>query len=248
MIAVRSAIFAITAGLFSASFALLLLPALAFPRRVFQQMARVWCRGLVALLSLCCGLRFRVVGRDNLPDAPSIIASKHQSAWDALIFHVLLEDPVYVLKRELLLIPFFGWYLRKAGNIAIDRAAGFQAIKVMQARVERAIAEGATVIIFPEGTRTTPGERAPYHPGIAAVYSGAAASVIPVALNSGLFWGPRQFNKRPGVITLEVLPAMPEGLPRKAFVKELERVIEEATARLCQQPVSQSTTSSREVA
>lgn len=236
MIAVRSAMFAIVATLFSALFALLLLPALALPRRLFQKMARLWCRVLVALLSICCGLRWRVVGGNNLPGVPSIIASKHQSAWDALIFHVLFDDPVYVLKKELLLIPLFGWYLRKAGNIAIDRAAGFRAVKVMLTSVQRAIAEGATVIIFPEGTRTAPGERASYQPGVAALYSEAGTSVIPVALNSGMFWGPRQFKKRPGVITIEVLPAMPKGLPRKTFVKELERVTEEATARLCRHP------------
>jgi 1-acyl-sn-glycerol-3-phosphate acyltransferase len=230
--ALRSALFALLALLHSVLMAVLMLPALALPRKLFQRLAANWCRGLVTLLRVCCGLRWQLQGGEHLPAGAAIVAAKHQSAWDTLIFHLLLDDPVYVLKRELLSVPFLGWYLGKAGNIAIDRSAGFRAIKTMLPAVDRALAEGAQVIVFPEGTRTAPGERARYQPGVAALYGRAGVPVIPVALNSGLFWGRRRFHKRPGVITIEVLPAMPPGLPRAAFLAELEHRIEEATARL----------------
>lgn len=228
----RSSLFALLAFIFSAVLAVLFLPALVIPRRGFQELAALWCKGLIALLEICCGLRWRLVGREHIPTGAAIIASKHQSAWDTLIFHVLMKDPVYVLKRELLLVPFLGWYLRKAGSIAIDRAGGFRSLKAMLPEVDRALAEGAKVIVFPEGTRTAPGERASYQPGIAALYARCSAPVVPVALNSGLFWGRRRFIKRPGVITIEVLPPFPPGLRSADFLSCLEARIEDATARL----------------
>lgn len=235
MTALRSFAFAVLALLFTALMIVAMLPGLALPRHHFQRLAAFWCRGLLVLLRMCCGLRWRLLGGGNLPQGPAIIAAKHQSAWDTLVFHVLLGDPVYVLKRELTRVPLFGWYLRKAGNIAIDRSAGLRAIRTMLPAVDRALAEGSQVIVFPEGTRTAPGEHAPYQPGIAALYGRADAPVVPVALNSGRFWGRRHLRKRAGTITLEVLPAMPAGLSRSAFLAELQQRIETATSRLSAQ-------------
>ena len=232
MIWLRSASFAVLALSWTIALSLLYLPLLLAPRRVMQRAAALWSRGLLKLLGVCCGLRWRVIGRENLPEGAVVIASKHQSAWDTLIFHVLVEDPVFVLNRELLRIPFVGWYMRKAGSIAVDRAAGFRAIKGILPKVQRALADGGQVIVFPEGTRTGPGQRQPYHPGIAAIYAHAKAPVVPVALNSGTFWSRRRFVKFPGLITLRILPAMPRGMPRSAFMEELEWRIEVATERL----------------
>ena len=229
----RSALFSLVALLWTSFLALLYLPLLLAPRQVMQRAAAFWCRGLIWLVGICCGLRWRLVGRDNLPAGAAVIAAKHQSAWDTLIFHVLVADPVFVLKRELLSVPLIGWYMRKGGSIPIDRAAGFRAIKAMLPAVDRALANGAQVIVFPEGTRTPPGQRRPYHPGIAAIYAHGGAPIVPVALNSGLYWRRRGFLKYPGLITLEVLPAMPSGMKRAAFMDELERRIEAATERLC---------------
>ena len=243
MTPLRSALFVMLALSFSALYAISLLPALLLPRRRFQRLAALWCRGLIALLRACCGLRWRLLGGEHIPTGAAIVASKHQSAWETLIFHVLLDDPVYVLKRELLSVPLLGWYLRKAGNIPIDRGAGFRALKAMLPVVDRALAGGAKVIVFPEGTRTAPGQRVPYQAGIAALYGRADVPVVPVALNSGLFWGRRRFLKRPGVISIEVLPPLPHGLPRVKFLRELEDRIEAATARLCREGSSNSTCS-----
>lgn len=229
----RSLAFALLAFLWTATLAVLYLPLLAAPRRWMQRAGRFWIRGVLALLAAICGLRHRIVGAELLPRGPVLIAAKHQSAWDTLIFHLLCDDPLFVLKRELLSVPLFGWYLRAAGNIPIDRGAGAGAIRAMTPLVQRRLAEGAQVIIFPEGTRTAPGSRRPYQPGIAALAARTGAPVVPVALNSGLYWGRRQLRKRPGTITLKVLPPLPPGLDRRTLMAELEQRIEAATAELC---------------
>lgn len=233
MILARSVLFSVLALLWTSLWSLLCLPLLLAPRRAMQRAAAWLFRGVLGLLAICCGLRWQLIGQENLPHGPAVIAAKHQSAWETLVFHVLLDDPVFVLKRELLKVPFLGWYMAKSGAIPVDRAAGFRAVKKMLPRVERALAAGAQVIVFPEGTRTPPGQRRPYQPGIAAIYGRVSAPVVPVALNSGMFWGRRRFLKLPGVITLEILPPMPSGLERRAFMRELEQRIESTTDRLC---------------
>jgi 1-acyl-sn-glycerol-3-phosphate acyltransferase len=145
-----------------------------------------------------------------------------------LFLSCYLNYPAFVLKRELLSIPLFGWYLRKVGMIAVDRAAGASALRNMARQASEAFAEGRSILIFPEGTRVPPGESRPYHPGVAALYTQLKVPVVPVALNSGLFWGRRSFVKRPGTVTVQFLPPIPPGLDRKAFMRELESRIEAA--------------------
>lgn len=233
--ALRSLAFAALSVVWSVGLAIAYLPLLLLPRARMQRAARLWIRGELALLALCCRLRHRIEGRQHLPSGAFVIAAKHQSAWDTLIFHLLLADPIYVVKKELFAVPLFGWHLRKAGNIGIARKAGFRALKTMLPAVAQRLGEGAQVIIFPEGTRVGIGARAPYQPGIAAIYARTAVPVVPVALNSGLFWGRRSFLKRPGVITLEILPAMPPGLGRERFLATLAERIETASARLAEE-------------
>ncbi len=234
MTAVRSALFAALAMLWTLVLGIAYLPLLVLPRRRMQRLAAFWCRGLIGLARVCCGLRWRLEGAAYLPQGPAIIAAKHQSAWETLAFHVLLNDPVYVLKRELLALPLVGWYLRRTGMIAIDRSAGASALRRMLPAARAALDRGSQLIVFPEGTRTPPGSRRRYQPGIAALYERAGeVPVIPVAVNSGLYWGRQKFLKYPGLITLEVLPPVPQGLTRTAFLAELEQRIETATDRLC---------------
>ncbi|MCP5365031.1 MAG: 1-acyl-sn-glycerol-3-phosphate acyltransferase [Hyphomicrobiales bacterium] len=232
MIAARSHLFTLSAVLWTAVMCALFLPLLVFPRRAMQVAAKLWAGGILVLARVVCGLGSSVRGRDNLPSGPVVIASKHQSMWETLIFHLLCIDPVYVLKKELLSLPFVGWYLRKAGNVAIDRSAGFRALKAMLPAVESRLKEGAQIIVFPEGTRGAPGSRLPYHPGIAAIYTRAGVPIVPVALNSGLFWGRGRILRCPGVITIEFLPPLPSGLDRSDFLRELQTQIEQATDRL----------------
>lgn len=208
------------------------LPVLLLPRRRAMQFGRFWARCVLALAKAIVGLDGRARGLDRLPSGPCIIAMKHQSAWDTLILPVLLGDPAVIIKRELLWVPFYGWYARRAGSIAIDRKGGAAALRGMVAAARAAAAQGRPIVIFPEGTRTAPGERLVYQPGIAALYQALRLPVVPAAVNSGLFWGRRSFVKRPGRTTLEFLEPIPPGLPRRQFMAALEARIEAATAEL----------------
>ncbi len=187
---------------------------------------------MTVLLKATVGLDYEIRGQENIPDGPALFASKHQSAWDTGIFFLVLDDVSYVLKKELLSIPLYGWLLKKDKMVAIDRAGGASALKQMVRDCREIFADDRQLVIFPEGTRSEPGAKLPYHPGIAAVYKQENVPVVPVALNSGMFWGRRSFSKNPGKITLEFLEPIPEGMDRKSFMAELEGRVESATNRL----------------
>jgi 1-acyl-sn-glycerol-3-phosphate acyltransferase len=228
----RSALFIVFTWAWTLVLSLLYLPLLAMPRKAMRPAVRLWLVGMLGALRVLAGLKWELRGGENLPSGPLIIASKHQSAFETFVFHLLLGDPAYILKRELLWIPFFGWYLGKSGVIAIDRSAGTKALKAMVKGAEEAVAEGRPVIIFPEGTRAAPGAKLPYHSGVAMLYGALKVPVVPIALNSGLFWRRRGFAKKPGTLTLEALPPIAPGMDRKAFMAELENRIETASDRL----------------
>jgi 1-acyl-sn-glycerol-3-phosphate acyltransferase len=233
MIAVRSFLFHIAFYGWTAFLAVLYLPLLVMSRQTMQAGTRFWLRGLLFLAAMICGIRYQVIGRERLPAGAAVIAAKHQSAWDTMIFHQLLDDPVFAVKRELFAIPLLGWYMRKAGCMRIDRSSPVRAMRTMIMGATQALADGRQVIVFPEGTRVAPGTRQPYHAGISGLYARGEAPVIPVALNSGMFWGRRAFRKYPGVITVEILPPVPAGLDREDFLHELKHSIETASDRLC---------------
>lgn len=211
---------------------ILCLPLMLLPRPVTMRAMDLWARMQLAMLSLLCGTRYKVIGHEHVPDGACILAAKHQSAWDTFIFHALVPDPAMVLKRELMLIPLYGWWAAKARMIAVDRKAGAKALRRMLNAAEQAVADKRQIVIFPQGTRVAPGTKAPYQPGIMALYRDLNVPVVPVALNSGLFWPRRKFLRRPGTITLEFLPAIAPGLKRQEFMSILEERIESATARL----------------
>jgi 1-acyl-sn-glycerol-3-phosphate acyltransferase len=208
------------------------LPVLLMPRRRVLRFGRFWARCVLALLKAIVGLDGEIRGLAHIPAGASIIAMKHQSAWDTLILPVILDDFTVVVKRELFFVPFYGWYAARAGSIAIDRRGGAGALRRMVAAARQAVAEGRPVVIFPEGTRTAPGQRLTYQPGVAALYQALQLPVVPAAVNSGLFWGRRSFAKRPGRITLAFLEPIPPGLPRREMMEQLERRIEAGTAAL----------------
>lgn len=211
------------------------LPVLALPRQATYAVGRFWVAGVLRLLKLLCGLKHEIRGLENLPRSACVIAVKHQSAWDVLIFSQFLDDPSYVIKRELMFVPPFGWYLAKIGCVPIDRAGGASALRRMLRKARAVLAAGRPLVIYPEGTRTAPGERRPYHPGVTALYTHLNATVVPVALNSGFYWGRRSFVKWPGRITLQLLPPIEPGLPRQRFLAELQRSIEDASERLAEE-------------
>jgi 1-acyl-sn-glycerol-3-phosphate acyltransferase len=208
------------------------LPFLLAPRRAAMRFGRFWSEGVVMLLRLVVGLDYRVVGLDCIPAGGCIVAMKHQSAWDAIVMSLVLDDPAPVVKRELLLVPIYGWYAARAGSIGIDRKARGAAVRQMLAGARQAAAERRPIVIFPQGTRVPPGASGPYQPGVFALYQALSLPLVPAAVNSGLFWGRRSFMKRPGQITLEFLEPIPPGWPRRRLMEELEQRIETATAML----------------
>ncbi|MBS27843.1 MAG: 1-acyl-sn-glycerol-3-phosphate acyltransferase [Alphaproteobacteria bacterium] len=211
---------------------ILVLPLLLGPPRPLLAYSRFWIRGSLWLLRISVGLTHRVVGAKNFPDGPALFVVKHQSAWDTLAINLIVRDAAIVLKRELTWIPVFGWCLLRARQIPIDRAGGMPALRNMVKAARARQDDGRPIVIYPEGTRVAPGTRKPYHAGVAALHGALDMPVIPVALNSGLFWPRRSLNLAAGVITIEFLPALEPGLARRDFVAALEAAIEPATNRL----------------
>lgn len=227
----RSCLFNVGLWSWTAVMLIAALPWLLFPPRVMLAHSRVWMRGVHLLLENVVGLEHEVRGRAPNP-GPAIFAFKHQSAWETLSIHLLLDGAAIALKRELTQIPLFGWCLLHAGMIPIDRAGGARALRRLIEGGRAALARQAPIVIFPEGTRVPPGEHRAYQPGVAALYRHLDCPVVPVALNSGVFWPRRSFLKRSGRIVVEFLPAIEPGLERKAFMTELHDRLEPATERL----------------
>jgi len=213
-------------------------PTLDRPAGWPLRLAQTWARCVLGGLRVLCGIRWTVTGRDNLPaDGPLLIASNHQSAFDTMIWLLLVPAPSYVVKRELLRIPLFGGLCRISGMIAVDRTAGADAIRSLLRAADGAVARRRQIVIFPEGTRVAPGVRAPFHPGVAALASRTRLPVIPVATDSGRCWGRRAFRKLPGVIHVAIGAPIPAGLPRDALMRRLEQAIADGQAAIAGAPV-----------
>ncbi|MSQ70873.1 MAG: 1-acyl-sn-glycerol-3-phosphate acyltransferase [Betaproteobacteria bacterium] len=228
-IAFALALLAITPAYFVLAFATFPLPPLTRYRIISG-----WSRIVIWLARVLLGIRYRVVGLENLPAEPAIILSKHQSAWETLAFQVIFPPQVLLLKRELLWIPFFGWGLALMSPIAINRSRGSTALKRLAEQGIKRLRQGFWIVIFPEGTRVRPGERRKYHAGGAWLAVKAGAIVVPVAHNAGLLWPKNAFTKRPGVITVEVGPQMDStACSAEELNRRVEFWIEERTQHLC---------------
>ncbi len=209
------------------------LPTLLLPRKYALTFPILWTKLTPVLLRLFCGIKINFKGLENLPKKNGyIIACKHQSALETLLFHAIIPNTFYVLKRELVFIPIAGLYAPKTGCVAIDRKGGAKTMRKMFAAVKKNLDKGMNLIIFPEGTRTKPTQKIPYSPGIALLYEQCNAPVVPVALNTGYCWPKNQMRKIAGTVTIEFLPPMPAGLHRRVFLTELQKCIEEATDKL----------------
>ena len=233
MLFLRSAAFNLVFYAMSVVIVIAATPCLVLPRRFTLYAMEAWSHLTLWLLRVIAGTHYEV--RGELPRGGVLVASKHQSMWDTIVMTAILKDPAMVLKRELLWIPFYGWYAQKARMIAIDRGAAAAAIRRLVSQGKAAVAEGRPVVIFPEGTRSAPGSKLEYKPGVAALYRQLGVECVPAAVNSGLFWARRGFTRRPGTILLEFLPPIPAGLDRKTFMAELETRIETATAKLVEE-------------
>jgi 1-acyl-sn-glycerol-3-phosphate acyltransferase len=210
-------------------------PTLLLPRPVFMRAARLWAGSSLFLLRAVAGTRVEFRGCEKIPPGGLIVAAKHQSLWETFALLRIFDDPVFVLKRELMWIPLFGWYAWKAQSVAIDRKGGSSALNALNLRAREAVQEGRQILIFPEGTRRPPGAPPAYKFGVAHLYRNIGAPCLPVALNSGLYWPRRKFLRRPGTIVVEVLDPIPPGLPRDEFFRQLEVRLEEGSNRLLEE-------------
>jgi 1-acyl-sn-glycerol-3-phosphate acyltransferase len=232
MTTVRSLIFTLWLYLSMPLFAIGLSPALLMPHSVAIAVIKLWARFVLFGLRWIAGVKVEVRGLEHRPTGPALIAAKHQGMLDVIAPFAFLDDACFVMKKELMPLPFFGWFAWKTKMIAVDRAAHAKALKDMVRQTRARLAEGRQILIFPEGTRTTPGEPADYKPGVAAIYRDVDAPCWPVATNSGVHWPAHGFKRYPGTVVFEFLPPIPAGLKRAAFMAELESRIETASTAL----------------
>lgn len=232
MLAIRSLVFVLAFYIWSAVVAIACTPLLLGPSKFILQMFAFWGRGIAVLLRVVCNIRVEVRGRQNIPMGPALVAPKHQCMYDVFAQFAWLPAACFVMKKELMWIPWFGWYARKVKMIVVDRGGHAAALKKLVREARERFAEARQVVIFPEGTRSAPGVAGDYKPGIAALYRELDVPVYPVATNSGVHWPKHGFLRRPGTIVFEFLEPIPAGLKRAEFMRRLESDIETASSRL----------------
>lgn len=193
----------------------------------------IWSKLIMVSVRVICGVRYRVLGSENIPEEPSIVLSKHQSAWETIALQQIFPPQVWVLKKILLKIPFFGWGLAMMNPIAIDRGAGMRALRQTFEQGGKRMRDGWWIVMFPEGTRIAPGKRGRYHVGGAWLAAQLGAKVVPVAHNAGTVWARKAFLKYPGTITVSIGPAI-EAAGRKPeeLMKGVEEWIEQEVERM----------------
>ncbi|MDH7798046.1 MULTISPECIES: 1-acyl-sn-glycerol-3-phosphate acyltransferase [unclassified Beijerinckia] len=238
MLYIRSALFNVLFYLNLIIIMILGLPLLATNRYSVFWLCKIWGKSSLWLLDKICGTKAEFRGLENIPKGALIIAPKHQSIWETFALEMFFDDYSIILKRQLMWLPLFGWYLKRADLIAIDRASGRSALEQIIQQAKKLPPQGRQLLCFPEGTRRPPGAPPRYRIGIAQIYMETGMPCLPVAMNSGLFWARRSFLRRPGTIVVEFLPVIPPGLPREEFFTRLQTVIEDASNRLMTEAIA----------
>ncbi len=226
MIAIRSLIFVALFYAWSLAYVIVILPLLLAPRRVMIRAWAPWSVGIRVLLRAVCNIKVELRGRQFVPTGAAIVAPKHQTMLDVFAQFAWLPDSCFVTKKELMWIPFLGWYATKGRMIVVDRAGHAQALKKMVREARERFGDERQLVIFPEGTRGAPGVPGDYKPGIAALYRELNVPVYPVATNAGVHWPAHGFLRKPGTIVFEYLEPIPPGLKRAEFMRLLEARIE----------------------
>jgi 1-acyl-sn-glycerol-3-phosphate acyltransferase len=241
MLVLRSLTFSILFyGFFAASAVMAACISLISPASL-PPFARFWSRSWLAMYRAICGVKYEVRGKQNMPHGGCLLAMKHQSVWETCALFAIFDRPVYVLKNELMFIPFFGWALARLGCIPVKRGTGKSALDNMVRGTRVALTQGKQVVIFPEGTRTMIGQAASYKTGISHLYTALEVACVPVALNSGALWPRRKFLRPPGTIVVEVLTPIPPGLGRQEMFDLMVDKIETASERSSSDENSNST-------
>jgi 1-acyl-sn-glycerol-3-phosphate acyltransferase len=238
MLLLRSLLFHVAFYVNLAFWLVVWLPALVMPRHASMALGRVWGWTSLFLLDKIAGLKFEFRGVENIPQGAVIVACKHQSTWETFVLPIHFPDFSFILKHELVYIPFFGWYLKGAEQIGIDRAKGGKVLPEVVRKTRALFAQNRQLFIFPEGTRRPAGAPPEYKFGIAHIYRECDAPCVPAALNSGLFWPRRGLLIRPGTAVLEFLPPIAPGLDSKEFFRLIRDTIESASDRLMDEAVA----------
>ena len=232
MIVLRSLAFMAAFYAWSTIMALVMLPAVIAPRRWMIALFRVWGRGVYVLLNVLCDIKVEIRNKHLIPQGAALVAPKHQCMFDVFSQFVWLPDSCWVMKKELMWIPFLGWYALKTQMMVVDREGGAAALKKMVREALLRFADNRQLVIFPEGTRGTPGVAGDYKPGVAALYRELGVPCVPVATNSGVHWPAHGFLRKPGTIVFEFLEPIPPGLKRATFMDTLKTRIETASDAL----------------
>ncbi len=246
MILLRSLLFAIVLAVVTPPYAIFGFLTFPLPPRVRHRIITSWAPLVMWFVWHLLGIRYKVLGRENIPAGPAVILSKHQSAWETMALQVIFPALCFVLKRELLRVPFFGWGLAQIPGIAIDRNAGKDALAQVVEQGTQRLQEGYWVVVFPEGTRVAPGTTRRYKPGGAWLAQQAGVPVVPVAHNAGEFWRRNAFLKQPGEITVSIGPVIdPTGLDAVEVNRRAEAWIEGEMHRLFPHHYKEAATSPR---
>ena len=232
-IVLRSCLFAAFQLVLTPPYAIVALLTFPFSALTRYRFISLWARVMMLALEHICGIRFHVIGAANIPARPCVVLSKHQSAWETFAFQLIFPPQVYVIKRELLWIPFFGWGLAMCSPIAINRGAGPRAARQMLSQGKDRIARGFCVIVYPEGTRVAPGTRGKYQSSGSAIAIHAGVPVLPVAHNAGRCWRRNAFLKHPGTVTVSIgAPLDSSGRKADALTREVETWVEAEMQRI----------------
>lgn len=207
-------------------------PALLLPRGASVAIIKLWARWAMGMAHLLCGIRIEFRGLEHRPTGAALVAGKHMSMLDTIAPFLILDDPCYVLKQELLRLPFFGWFALRSGMVAVRREDAAKALKKMVADCRDRLTEARQIVIFPEGTRSEIGDDPDYKPGVAALYRDLDVPCHLLATNSGLYWPAHGVDRLPGVVVYEFLPPLPAGLKRPELMRDMKARIEGASTAL----------------
>ncbi len=229
----RSIVFFIVSLLVTTFYGLLVPPFSFVSQKIGYALARSWGLQIVRLAKLICGIDYNILGMENLPSTPSIVMAKHQSAWETVSLLAFMPRASWIIKRELVYVPFVGWALASLKSIAIDRKSGKNARDQILEQGREYLAAGQWVIIFPEGTRVAPGQKGRYGIGGAWLASQTDVPIVPIAHNAGELWRRNAFIKRPGTVTMSIGPVIEtKDKTSLEIIRQVEAWIENEMARL----------------
>ena len=216
--------------------AIFFIPSIIFKsNKIADYGAKIWAKIIIFFLKNLCGINYKIINQNNIPNFPCIFACKHQSMWETIIMHLIIHRPVYAYKNELLKIPFYGWFLNAMSGIKVKRKGGASALKHVLQQAKKYLSKNQSIVIFPQGTRVEVFSEIfqyPYQPGIIALYQNCQVPVVPIALNSGIFWPKKLFSHKSGTILIEFLPPINIGLNKQHFIQTLTQQLEEKSKQL----------------